>query len=108
MTHSFPTRRASDLGDTLLVETDDGFIERHGNSNDFLVVTEIGTPARIDRKRAITTLGIVGLMVLANTLSGVEILWHAVGDAVPVLLAGCVSFRALSGSMALWMIAVTS
>ena len=93
-------------GDTLLVETDDAFIERYGNSNDFLVLTEIGTPARIDRKRAIATLLIVGLMVLANTVFGVEILWSAVAAAVAVALAGCVSFRDLRESLDLRLIAV--
>src|SRR3546814_10106387 len=68
--------------------------------------SDLGTPARIDRKRAITTLGIVGLMVLANTLFGVEILWSAVGAAVAVLLAGCVSFRELRESLDLRLIAV--
>lgn len=93
-------------GDTLLVETDDEFLDRHGTSNDFLVVTEIGTPARIDRKRAIATLAIVGLMVLANTLFGVEILWSAVAAAGAVLLAGCVNFRELRESLDLRLIAV--
>ena len=93
-------------GDTLLVETDEEFIERHGNSNDFLVVTEIGTPARIDRKRAITTLVIVGLMVLANTLGGIEILWSALAAALALLVARCVSFRELRESLDLRLIAV--
>ena len=93
-------------GDTLLVETDEEFIDRYGNSSDFLVITEIGTHARIDRKRAIATLTIVGLMVLANTVLGVEILWSAVVAAVAVLLAGCVSFRELRNSLDLRLIAV--
>lgn len=93
-------------GDTLLVETDEEFTDRYGNSNDFLVITEIGTHARIDRKRAIATLVIVGLMVLANTVLGVEILWSAVAAAVAVLLAGCVSFRELRSSLDLRLIAV--
>lgn len=93
-------------GDTLLVETDVEFIDRHGNSNDFLVVTEIGTPARIDRKRAITTLVIVGLMVLANTLGGIEILWSALAAALALLVARCVSFRELRESLDLRLIAV--
>src|SRR3546814_13214964 len=45
-------------------------------------------------------------MVLANTLFGVEILWSAVGAAVAVLLAGCVSFRELCESLDLRLIAV--
>src|SRR3546814_19617074 len=45
-------------------------------------------------------------MVLANTLFGVESLWSAVGAAVAVLLAGCVSFRELRESLDLRLIAV--
>lgn len=93
-------------GDTLLVETDEEFSERHGNSSDFLVVTEIGTPAHVDRRRAAVTLGILGLMVLANTLLGIEILWSAVAAAVGVLLARCVSLRELRESLDLRLIAV--
>ena len=93
-------------GDTLLVETDEEFADRHGNSNDFLVVTEIGTPARIDRSRAVATLVIVGLMVLANTLLGMPILWSAVIAAAAVLVIGCVSFRELRESLDLRLIAV--
>ena len=93
-------------GDTLLVETDEEFAARHGNSSEFLVVTEIGTPARIDRRRATGTLGILALMVLANTVLGVPILWSAVAAAAAVLVANCVGLRELRDSLDLRLIAV--
>lgn len=104
--HHKPGAVEIQAGDTLLVETDEEFIGIHGNSSDFLVVTEIGTPARIDGRRATATLGILGLMVLANTLLGVPILWSAVAAAVAVLVARCVSLRELRDSLDLRLIAV--
>lgn len=104
--HHKPGAVELQAGDTLLVETDDQFVDTHGNSSDFLVVTEIGEPARIDRGRAIATLGILGLMVLANTLLGVPILWSAVAAAVAVLVTRCVSLRELRDSLDLRLIAV--
>jgi di/tricarboxylate transporter len=93
-------------GDTLLVETDTRFLERHGGSSDFLIANEIDGAARIDRRHAVTALSIVGLMVAANTLLGVDILLSALSAAVLAILARCVSFTELRRSFDLRLIVV--
>ncbi|QDH71025.1 SLC13 family permease [Marilutibacter alkalisoli] len=93
-------------GDTLLIETDRGFLERHGRSPDFLIASQIDGPARVDGRRALTALGIVGLMILANTLLGVNILYSALGAAVAAIAARCVSLAELRSSLDLRLLVV--
>src|SRR5690606_19639018 len=49
-------------GDTLLLETDGGFAQRHANTFDFLIVNEIDGAARVDRPKALISLAVIGLM----------------------------------------------
>lgn len=93
-------------GDTLLLETDGGFAQRHANTSDFLIVNEIDGAARVDRPRALTALAVIGLMVVANTVFDVEILVSALVAALLVLLAGCVHVLELRRSVDLRLIAV--
>ncbi|KAB8179323.1 TRAP transporter large permease subunit [Lysobacter maris] len=93
-------------GDTLLIETDSGFVERHGRSPDFLVVSEIDGPARVGQRKAIAVLAIIGMMVVANTLLGVNILFSALGAAVAVVAARCVGLAELRRSFDLRLLAV--
>lgn len=85
-------------GDTLLVETDPEFLARHGSSPDFLLVNKIDGAAHVDRRRAITALGILGFMVFANTVLGVNIMLSALAAATLVIAAGCVSLGELRRS----------
>ncbi len=94
------------VGDTLLLETDADFPRRRANSSDFLVINEIDGAAQVDRPRAMTALGVIGLMVLANTAFGVDILVSALLAALLVLLAGCVQVLELRRSVDLRLIAV--
>ncbi|MDG6349352.1 SLC13 family permease [Luteimonas sp. 8-5] len=93
-------------GDTLLLETDGGFAQRHANTSDFLIVNEIDGAARVDRPRALTALAVIGLMVVANTVFDVDILVSALVAALLVLLAGCVHVLELRRSVDLRLIAV--
>src|SRR5690606_31646321 len=85
-------------GDTLLVETDAGFARRHGGSTEFLVASEIGRGAKIDRRGAVTVLLIVAMMVVANTVFGVDILLSALVAAAASILTRCVSLVELRRS----------
>jgi di/tricarboxylate transporter len=60
----------------------------------------------VDRRRALTTLGILGAMVLANSVLGLPILWSAVGAALAVLLARCVNLKELWRSLDLRLLLV--
>ena len=94
------------IGDTLLLETDAAFAQRHANTSDFLIVNEIDGAARIDHRRAMTALGVIALMVIANTVFGVDILVSALVAALLVLLAVCVQVLELRRSVDLRLIAV--
>ena len=93
-------------GDTLLVETDAGFIARHGRSPDFLVASEVDGTVSVDRRGAVTVLVVIGLMVAANALAGVDILYSALAAAVAVLVLRCVSLAELRRSFDLRLLLV--
>jgi di/tricarboxylate transporter len=95
-----------EVGDTLLLETDSGFSQRHANSSDFLMVTKVDGAAEADRPRAAATLLVIGLMILANTVFGVDILVSALVAALLVLLMGCIKVGELRRSVDLRLIAV--
>ena len=94
------------VGDTLLLETDAGFARRHGGSADFLLVSEVDGAPRVDRGRALVSLGVIALMILANTVLGVDILVSALVAALLVLLARCVHVAELQRSVDLRLIVV--
>lgn len=93
-------------GDTLLIETDNGFLERHGRSPGFLLASEIDGLARIDRENAVTALVIVGLMVAANALLGVNILLSALGAAIAAIAMRCVSLVELRRNLDIRLLVV--
>jgi len=94
------------VGDTLLVETDAGFLQRFGASADFLVANEIDGAARVDRHRALAALAITGVMIVANAVFGVDILVSALVAAALMVVAGCVGLAELRRSMDLRLIVV--
>lgn len=93
-------------GDTLLVETDEGFMRRHGSAPDFMMSNRVDGVAHVDRPRALLALGLVGAMIASNTLLGVDILWSAVAAAGLAVALGCVGFTELRRSMDLRLIVV--
>ena len=93
-------------GDTLLLETDADFAHRQGGSADFLLVNEVDGAPRVDRPRALASLAVIALMVLANTVLGVDILVSALVAALLVLLARCVHVAELRRSVDLRLIVV--
>ena len=93
-------------GDTLLLDTDAGFARRHGGSADFMLVDEVDAVASVDRPRALTALAVIALMILANTVLGVDILVSALVAALLVLLARCVHVAELQRSVDLRLIVV--
>ena len=93
-------------GDTLLVETDAGFMRRHGGAPDFMMVNRVDGVAHVDRSRAMLALGIVAAMVLSNTLLGVDILWSAAAAAGLAVALGCVGLQELRRSLDLRLIVV--
>ena len=93
-------------GDTLLVETDERFMRRHGTAPDFMMASRVDGVAHVDRSRALLALGLVGAMILSNTVFGVEILWSAAAAAGLAVALGCVGITELRRSMDLRLIVV--
>lgn len=93
-------------GDTLLLETDADFARRHAATSDFLMVNELDGAPRVDHARAKVTLGVIAMMILANTVFGVDILISALLAALLVLLARCVHVSELRRSVDLRLIVV--
>lgn len=95
-----------EVGDTLLLETDSSFSQRHANSSDFLMVTNVDGAVGADRPRAAATLAVIALMIIANTVFGVDILVSALVAALLVILMGCIKIGELKRSVDLRLIAV--
>ena len=93
-------------GDTLLVETDAGFMRRHGGAPDFMMVNRVDGVAHVDRPRALLALGLVGAMIVSNTVLGVDILWSAVAAAGLAVALGCVGLTELRRSVDLRLLVV--
>ena len=93
-------------GDTLLVETDEGFMRRHGGAPDFMMVNRVDGIAEVDRPRALLSLGLIGAMIMSNTTLGVDILWSAVAAAGLAVAFGCVGVAELRRSVDLRLIVV--
>jgi len=104
--HGKPGEVVLQQGDTLLLEADAGFAERHGNTPDFLVVSVVGGGASIDRRRASLTLCLIGLMIFANTVLDMDILYSALAAALAAVALRCVSFAELRRSLDLRLLVV--
>lgn len=86
-------------GDTLLAEADEAFLQAHGNSGHFLLVSEVdAAPAAVERGRAALVLAVLAGMVLSNAVLGVDMLWSALAAAVAVLATGSVKLDELRRS----------
>lgn len=80
-------------GDTLLLEAMPSFIRDYSQSRDFLMVNLVDDTPPIQTGRALTALGILGLMILANAALHVDIFLSALVAAAAVVLTRCVSLR---------------
>ena len=79
------------VGDTLLLEARPGFIDRHGRSRDFLLVSEVGGFHPPDHKGAPLALGITAGMVALAASGLLSILEAALLAAGMMIVTGCTS-----------------
>jgi di/tricarboxylate transporter len=77
------------VGDTLLLEVRPGFIERHGRSRDFLLVSEIGGFHPPDHRGAPVALAITAGMVALAASGLLDILEAALIAAGLMIVTGC-------------------
>lgn len=80
-------------GDTLLLEARPAFLERHGRSRDFLLVSEVGGFHPPDHARAPLALAICLAMVLAAASGLLSMLEAALVAAGMMIVTGCTSGR---------------
>ena len=80
-------------GDTLLLETTPTFMEHHAQSHEFTMVNLLDDAPPVQTGRALLSLGILGAMIAANTLLGVDIFVSALAAALAMLLTDCLPLR---------------
>ena len=76
-------------GDTLLLETPQGFAEQFGNTGEFYLVHERGTPATLRHERAWIALGVLALLVLALSFGVLDPMTSAMTAAGLMVLTRC-------------------
>jgi len=76
-------------GDTLLLETPQGFAERFGSTGDFYLVHERGTPATLRHERAWIALGVLALLVLALSFGVLDPMTSAMAAAGLMVVTRC-------------------
>jgi di/tricarboxylate transporter len=77
--------------DTLLIEADPSFLERHRHSRDFLMMSELPDSHALRHERAWLSWLILGGVVLSAALGWVDILKATMAGAALMLLTGCCS-----------------
>ena len=80
-------------GDTLLLETTPGFTDRFAQSHEFAMVNLLDDTPPVQPRKALLSLGILGVMILANTLLRVDIFVSALAAALAMLMTGCLQLR---------------
>lgn len=80
-------------GDTLLVEAQKGFLMRHRNSRDFLLVSKLGTPPLADETKALPALAIFAVMLIASGSGMTSILVSSIAAAGAMLAMKCITYE---------------
>ena len=78
-------------GDTLLIESDRNFAERHRNSRDFFLVSPIRDSAPRRHHRAVAAVAILAAMVFVAAVGWMSMLLAGTLAAALMLIAGCCS-----------------
>jgi di/tricarboxylate transporter len=95
------------LGDTIVVEGAKDFLQQIAHEHHMLMADNLDqTQVTVDSKKAFSVLGILAMMVLANTVFGVSILLSATVAGLTALKVCKVSFRQVWKSMDWTLIAV--
>jgi di/tricarboxylate transporter len=86
-------------GDTLLVEAESNFAEKHKYSRDFLLVSALVDSAPPDFRRAPLALGILILMIVAATLEWVPLFEASFIAAGLMVATGCLTMQVATRSI---------
>lgn len=93
-------------GDTLLLEADSSFVERHNNSRDFLLLRPIEGSAVPRHERGWLAWLILGGMILAVNFRLLDLVTAALAGAVAMILSRCCSIASARKSIELDVILV--
>ena len=85
--------------DVLLLEARPAFVERHRQSQDFLLISQVNGQARPAFDRALRAWGILAAVVLVATTGLMSMMNAAMLGAAAALLSGCVSVRSARRGM---------
>lgn len=91
-------------GDTLLVEADPAFAERHRNNRDFLLVRPIDEASLPRRERSTLAWAVLFGVVLIGSLGIADILVAALVGALVMVVTGCLTIGAARRSIELQVI----
>lgn len=107
--HRIEDRKIGDIrlqaGDTLLLDTHDGFVKAYRNSRDFFLVSRVDGAREIRHERAWLSLGILGAMVLLLILQYNPLVSVLVGAGLMVLTR-CVTGTVARNSIGLQVLIV--
>ena len=78
-------------GDTLLLETQPGFVDVHRNSSDFYLVSAVAGFAPIRYEHMWRALAILALLIVGLTMTTLEPVVVALSAALLMVLSGCVN-----------------
>ncbi|CAN5251560.1 SLC13 family permease [soil metagenome] len=93
-------------GDTLLLESDDTFIEQQRNSRDFLLLSPISGAAPPDHRRGLVAWAILAGVVLTAALGWLDILTATLLGAGAMLVTRCLSVNVARNSIDLQVVLV--
>lgn len=82
-----------EAGDTLLIEAQKGFLMRHRNSGDFLLVSKLADSDQTDENKALLALGIFLAMILSSSCSVLSIFESTLMAAGAMIFTRCISFE---------------
>ncbi len=85
--------------DTLLLQADSAFLDRHRHSRDFLLISKIEDSEPRRHEKAGVAWGILGALVVSVTLGWLDILLAAMLATAAMLLTGCCSVRAARNAL---------
>lgn len=80
-------------GDTLLVESDEGFVERHKYNRDFLLVSPLRDSAPPDFRRAPVAVAILLAMIVLATIEAIPLFEASFIAAGLMVATGCLTLR---------------
>ncbi|PVZ70238.1 SLC13 family permease [Pelagibaculum spongiae] len=93
-------------GDTLLIESQKGFLFRYRNSSDFLLVSKLTDSPQVDATKSVISLLVFSLMLVLSAFGVLSIFKASIVASVLMIVSGCISFEEASKAIDYKVLAV--